>query len=142
MQHNGVEVVKSPYVLATSAAGGTIIAPGQQNVPQLQSDFSNSLEWPFLIKRIRFILDPAHTLRDARVRVVDQTYNQEWMKNPVMTEALVDVQTGYWELGEDGWVMRSQGGGQLWFVDNLDPANPIQITISLEGFLLIPSRGQ
>jgi hypothetical protein len=141
-------IIRQPYILATSAPGGVIIPAGQQNVPQLLSDFSNSLEWPFLIKRIRFVNDAAHTYRDWRVRVVDQTFNQEWMKNPVMVEALINVETGFWELGEpndkdnEGWIMRSQGGGQNWFVDNLDTVNPIQITIALEGYLLMPGRGQ
>jgi hypothetical protein len=90
-------ITREPYVLATSAVGGAIIAAGQMNVPLLLSDFSNSLEWPFEVDRIRFVNDPSHTFRDWRVRVVDQTYNQEWMKNPVMVEALITVDTGFWE---------------------------------------------
>jgi hypothetical protein len=134
-------IIRSPYVLATSAPGGAIILPGQQNVPQLLSDFSNSLEWPFEVTKIRFVNDAQHTYRDWRVRVVDQTFNQEFMKNPVMVEALINVETGFWELPEP-WIIRSQGGGQNWFVDNLDTVNPIQITIALFGALLQPSRGQ
>jgi hypothetical protein len=40
------------------------------------------------------------------------------------------------------WIIRSQGGGQNWFIDNLDTANPIQITIALFGSLLLPKRGE
>jgi hypothetical protein len=134
-------IIRSPYILSTSAPGGIVIPAGQQNVPQLLSDFSNSLEWPFEVTKIRFVNDAAHTFRDWRVRVVDQTFNQEWMKNPAMVEALINVQTGFWELPEP-WIIRSQGGGQNWFIDNLDAVNPIQVTIALFGALLIPSRGQ
>jgi hypothetical protein len=134
-------MVRSPYILSTSAPGGTIIPPGQQNVPQLLSDFSNSLEWPFEVTKIGFQNDPSHTYRDWRVRVVDQTYNQEWMKNPILVAALINAETGFWELPMP-WVIRSQGGGQNWFVDNLDAVNPIQITITLFGSLQFPTRGQ
>ena len=134
-------LIRSPYILSTSAVGGAIIPAGQQNVPQLLSDFSNGLEWPFEVTKIRFVNDPQHTFRDWRVRVLDQTFNQEWMKNPALVEALVNVQTGFWELPEP-WIIRSQGGGQNWFIDNLDTANPIQITIALFGSLLLPKRGE
>lgn len=134
-------IVRSPYILATSAPGGAIIPPGQQNVPQLLSDFSNSLEWPFEVTKIRFVNDPQHTYRDWRVRVVDQTYAQEWMKYPVLVESLINVDTGFWELPMP-WTIRPQGGGQNWFVDNLDPVNPIQIVIALFGSLQFPARGQ
>ena len=134
-------VTYEPYVLSTSASGGAIIPAGQMNVPQLLSDFSNSLEWPFKVDKIRFVNDAQHTYRDWSVRVVDQTFNQEWMKNPVMVEALIDVETGFWKLPRP-WIIRPQGGGQNWYVDNLDTVNPIQIVIALHGSLLIPSRGK
>lgn len=132
-------VTREPYILATSAPGGVIIPAGQVNVPLLLTDFSNSLEWPFEVDRIRFVNDPQHTFRDWRVRVLDQTFNQEWMKNPVMVEALIQIDTGFWELKRP-WIIRSQGGGQNWFIDNLDAVNPIQIVIALHGSLLIPKR--
>ena len=132
--------IEQPYILGTSALPGAIIAAGRANVPQLQSDFSLSLEWPFKVKRIRFQNDPQHTFRDWAVRVVDYTFNQEWMKNPVPVEALIQANTGFWEL-EVPWIIRSQGGGQNWFVDNLDTVNPITIGIYLEGVLLMPDHG-
>jgi hypothetical protein len=131
---------EEPYVLSTQNPGGIVIAAGQQNVPLPLVDFSNSLEWPFKLYRIRFTNDPQHTYRDWRVRVVDQTYNQEWMKNPVMVEQLVQVNTGFWELPKP-WIIRSQGGGQNWFIDNLDTVNPITVSLALHGALCIPQRG-
>lgn len=134
-------VMRFPYTLSTSAVGGAIIAPGQMNVPQLASDFSNSLQWPFEVTKIRFTNDAQHTYRDWRVRVVDQTYTQEMSKNPTLVEALVNVETGFYEL-DFPWIIRPEGGGQNWFVDNLDTVNPIQITIALHGSLLFPMRGR
>jgi hypothetical protein len=135
-------VVREPYFLGTSAPNGSVVAAGAVNVPQLQSDFSHSLEYPFEVDRIRFSNDPSHTFRDWRVRVVDQTFNHEWMKSQsVMVETMVDANTGFYEL-RFPWIIRTQGGGQNWFVDNLDPVNPINVSIVLHGHLLIPSRGQ
>jgi hypothetical protein len=131
-------IIRQPYYLPTSAPGGQIIGAGQQNVPLLTTDFSHSLSWPFEVHRIRPSIDPQHTLRDARVMVLDQTYNQTWMKNPAMLDGLVDVNTGFWELGFP-WVIRPEGGGQQYNIDNLDPINPIQISLTLCGFLLIPA---
>jgi hypothetical protein len=132
---------EEPYILGTAALPGVIIPAGQRNVPLPLTDFSNSLEWPFRIDRIRFVNDAQHTYRDWSVRVVDQTFNQEWMKNPVLVEGLIQVDTGFWELRRK-WIIRAQGGGQNWFIDNLDGVNPITISIHLHGHLLIPSRGR
>lgn len=134
-------MIREPYQLGTSAPGGAVIPAGAMNVVQLQSDFSHSLEWPFQVSRIRFSNDAAHTFRDWRVRVLDQTFNHEWMKNPIMVDALIDANTGFWDL-QYPWIIRPQGGGQQWYVDNLDTANPITINITLEGHLLIPNRGK
>ena len=53
---------------------------------------------------------------------------------------------GFYDLrepdGSGGWIIRSQGGGQNWLVDNLDAINPITFGIWLEGNLLIPKRGE
>jgi hypothetical protein len=133
--------VEQPYVYGTSAPGGVVIPAGQQNVPPLQGGFRNSLGWPFKVRRIRFVNDAQHTFRDWRVRVVDQTFNQEWMKNPILVESLIQVDTGFWELPEP-WIMRPMGGAQFWFVDNLDTVNPIQVSIALHGTLLAPGRGE
>jgi hypothetical protein len=131
-------IIRQPYYLPTSAPGGQVIAAGLQNVPLLLTDFSHSLSWPFEVHRIRISLDPAHTLRDLRIQVLDQTYNQNWMKNPAMADGLVDANTGFWELGFP-WVIRPQGGGQQYNIDNLDAVNPIQVSLTLHGFLLIPA---
>ena len=132
-------IIRQPYYLPTSAPGGQIIGAGQQNVPLLQTDFSHSLSWPFEVHRIRPSIDAQHTLRDARVMVLDQTYNQTWMKNPAMLDGLVDANTGFWELGFP-WVIRPEGGGQQYNIDNLDAINPIQVSFTLHGFLLIPAN--
>jgi hypothetical protein len=142
-------IIRQPYYLATSGANGPapgsqIIAAGQTNVPLVQSDFSHSLSWPFEVHRIRISLDPQHTLRDLRVAVIDQTYNQSWMKNPTLADGLVNADTGFWELGFP-WIIRPEGGGQQYNVDNLDTVNPISVSFTLHGFLLIPAaqgRGQ
>jgi hypothetical protein len=130
-------VIRQPYILATSAAPGQVIAAGAQNVPLLQSDFSHALEWPFEITRIRFSNDASHTFRDWRIMLLDQTFNQQWMKNPVPVDCLIDANTGFWQLPYS-WVIRPQGGGQQFNIDNLDTVNPITVNISLHGNLLIP----
>jgi hypothetical protein len=135
------EFIEMPYTLATSAMGGQVILAGQQNVPLLQSDFSNSLEWPFKIRRIKFEHDASHTYRDYRVRLLDHTYNQEWGKNPIQVSCLVQVDTGFYELPEP-WTIRPMGGDQQFFIDNLDTVNPIQISVALHGTLLFPDRGE
>lgn len=134
-------VWREPHVIGTSAVPGAIIAPGAMNVPQLATDFQNSYEWPFEVKRIRFSNDASHTFRDWRVRVLDQTNNHEWMPNTLLVDTLIDANTGFWEIGFP-WIIRPQGGGQNWFVDNLDAVNPITINITLHGHWLIPGRGQ
>jgi hypothetical protein len=130
-------VIREPYWLGTSAAGGQTIAAGAFNVPLLQSDFSHSLEWPFSVRRIRFSNDPQHTFRDWRIVIQDQTFSQQWMKNPIMVDTLVDANTGFLEL-EIPWIIRPQGGGFQINVDNLDASNPINVNITLHGSLLIP----
>jgi hypothetical protein len=141
-------IIEEPYILGTSNPGGVVIPAGQRNFPLLQSDFSLSLEYPLRVAEIKLVNDPQHTYRDWGIRLVDQTYNQEWMKNPVMVEGLVRNDTGFWELaglgasGRRGWIIRSQGGGQLFFIDNYDTVNPITVSIFLHGYLQIPNRGE
>lgn len=130
-------VIRQPQWLGTSTAGGQVIAAGANNVPLLQSDFSLSLEWPFSVRRIRFSNDPQHTFRDWRIVIQDFTFNQSWMKAPIMVDTLVDANTGFLEL-EVPWIVRPQGGGFQINVDNLDTANPISVNITLHGSLLIP----
>jgi len=130
-------VIREPYWLGTSAAGGQVIAAGATNVPLLQSDFSHSLEWPFSVRRIRFSNDPQHTFRDWRVVINDQTFSQAWMKNPILVDSLIDAYSGFLEL-EVPWIIRPQGGGFQIYVDNLDAVNPITVGVALHGSLLIP----
>lgn len=135
-------VLRMPYTLGTSADNGALVAANARNAVMLQSDFSHSLEYPFEVHRIRFSNDASHTFRDWRVRVMDLNYNMEWSKGQtVMVETLVDANTGFWDIGFP-WVIRSQGGGQQWYVDNLDAVNPINISIVLHGYLLMPQKGQ
>lgn len=130
-------VIRQPQWLGTSTPGGQVIAAGAFNVPLLQSDFSLSLEWPFSVTRIRFSNDSSHTFRDWRVLIQDFTFNQAWMKNPIMVDTLIDANTGFLEL-EVPWIVRPQGGGFQINVDNLDAVNPISVNVTLHGSLLIP----
>lgn len=135
-------VLRMPYTLGTSAENGALVAANARNAVMLQSDFSHSLEYPFEVHRIRFSNDSSHTFRDWRVRVMDLNYNMEWSKGQtVMVETLVDANTGFWDI-RFPWVIRSQGSGQQWYVDNLDAVNPIHISIVLHGYLLMPQKGR
>ncbi len=131
-------ITRQPYYLPTSAPGGQTIAAGAQNVPLLLTDFSHSLSWPFEVHKIKVSLDPAHTLRDASVVLKDQTFNQEWFKNPAMLDGLVENNTGFWSFEPFPWIIRPEGGGQQFNIDNLDAINPIQVALTLHGYLLIP----
>ena len=134
-------VIREPYILATANPGGQVIAAGAVNTVLPMIDFSHSLEWTFEVKRIRFSNDASHTFRDWSVSVQDQTYNHPWMKNPVMVDTLISANTGFWEL-DFPWIIRPQGGGQQWYVNNLDAANPITVNVALIGELLIPRSTQ
>lgn len=130
-------VIRVPYQMSTSTPGGQVISAGASNQPLTASDFQHSLEWPFEVREVRFDVDPSHTLRDLRVMVTDLTYNQQLMKNPVAANALVDANTLKWVFPER-FVMRPMGGGWQIFVDNLDAANPLSVSVTLIGSLLVP----
>lgn len=131
-------VIREPYNLGTnSATGGQVIAAGAMNQPLNSADFQHSLEWPFEVRQIKFDIDPMHTPRDWRVMIQDQTYNHQWMKNPIPVANLIEANTLMYTLPER-WIIRPMGGGQQIYVDNLDTVNPIQVSVSLIGALLIP----
>jgi hypothetical protein len=128
-------VIRFPYNLPL--ARSAVIGAGLTNQPLIASDFSNSLEWPFEVNRIKFSNDPAHTFRDWRVLLKDQTFNQDWMRATVMVATMVGDNTGAWDL-DFPWVVRPKGGGISVMIDNLDTVNPITVDINFQGFLLIP----
>lgn len=102
------------------------------------SDFAVGLEYPFEVHAVKLSQDPAHTLRDWRVSILDQTFSQDMQNNPVMAALLVANNTGLWQLDPYPWVIRPKGGGLNIAVDNLDTVNPITVDISFQGYLMIP----
>lgn len=128
-------VIRFPYTLPLVRS--YTVPAGATNVPLPQTDFSHSLEWPFEVERVKFSNDPAHTFRDWRVTIKDQTFNQEWMKASSMVDLLIQQNTSQWPLTFP-WVVRPKGGGLTVSVDNLDTDNPITVDVNFEGSLLIP----
>ena len=128
-------IIRFPYTmpLRTSLSVGA----GLVGQPLPATDFLHALEWPFEVHKIKFTQDPAHTFRDWRVLIKDQTFNQDWMKTQGMVAQLVDDNTGVWKL-DFPWVVRPKGGGLVVNVDNLDEVNPITIDVSFIGYLMIP----
>jgi hypothetical protein len=127
-------ILRMPYSMPN--VGVRVIAAGQVGVSLNQQDFQNSLEWPFEVQRIKFSQDPAHTPRDWRVRITDQSKAQLLMPAPVMVAILIDNNTGAWEL-KTPRVMAARNAWQI-FIDNIDAINPITIDFALVGELLIP----
>ena len=128
-------VIRVPYNMPLAAS--RVVAAAATNVPLLASDFSNSLEWPFEIWKVKFSQDPAHTFRDWRFFLRDQQFSQDLMKAAAMVATLVDDNTGVWRL-ELPWIVRPKGGGLGPTVDNLDAINPITVDVNFQGYLLIP----
>lgn len=128
-------VVRLPYNFPLSQS--QTIAAGQTGVPLTTSDFTNALEWPFEIHRVKFSQDASHSARDWRVNITDQTFNQPMMKASALVADLIDNNTGAWSLGFP-WIVRPKGGGLTVFADNLDSSNPIIVDINFSGYLLIP----
>jgi hypothetical protein len=128
-------VIRIPFVLGNM--NSLVLTPGQSNARFPESDFSLSLEWPFEVHRIRFSNDASHTFRDWQVTIQDQTFNQDWQKNPVKPAQLVEANTAFWKLTFP-WVVRPKGGALVVTVNNLDTANPITVDVAFEGALLIP----
>lgn len=130
-------VARQPYVLGTSANPGAVIAAGAANQILLAQDFSHNLEQPFEVKRIIFSVDRQHTFRDFKVFLKDLNFAQDFMKNSIMADTLINHMTHAWEL-DFPWVIRPAGGGWNIFIDNLDAVNPITVNVALQGSLLIP----
>jgi hypothetical protein len=129
-------IVRLPYnfPLATSQS----IAAGGVAVPLTAADFTNGLEYPFEVHKIKFSNDPAHSFRDWRVSFQDLTFQQPFQKATTsMVATLVNDNTGAWEQLFP-WVVRNKGGGINIGVTNLDTDNPITVDIALVGYLLIP----
>jgi len=128
-------VVRVPYNLPLSTSA--TIAAGVSNQPLLQSDFQNSLEYPFECRRVIFSQDPSHTTRDWRFFNMDLTFNMPWMKANTMIATLVDANTLAWDFVFP-WVVRPKGGGLVPSVSNLDTVNPITVDVNFVGNLLLP----
>lgn len=131
-------VTRVPYYMGTSAPGGQVIAANAQNVPLLQSDFSHSLAWPFEVEYIKPWQDRSHTPADWSVTLNDLNFSQQLMKNPVPVTGLIENNTGIWRLPFP-WIIRPQGGGWIFNVNNLDTVNPITVGFELHGSLLVPA---
>lgn len=128
-------VIRFPYELPL--ARSQVIAAGQVGFRLPETDFSHSLEWPFEVKYVKFSNDPAHTFRDWRILIKDQSFNQEWSKTNAMVATLLQNNTGAYIL-DYPWIVRPKGGGLSISVDNLDTQNPITVDINFVGSLLIP----
>lgn len=128
-------VIRFPYVMPLRQS--LTVGAGQTGQPMPSSDFMHALEWPFEVHKVKFSQDPAHTPRDWRVLIKDQTFNQDWVKTQAMVDLLIDNNTGVWDL-DFPWVVRPKGGGLTVSVDNLDTVNPITVDINFIGYLMIP----
>ncbi len=129
-------VIRYPYSMSLSVS--QVIAPGE-TARLTPADFQYSLETPFEVTKVKFSQDPAHTARDWRVSIQDQTFNQPWhlSLNGVMVATYIDDNTGAYEL-EMPWVVRPKGGALAIVVTNLDEVNPITVDITFLGSQLIP----
>jgi len=128
-------VIRMPYNLPL--ARSQVLAAGSTGNILTPTDFSHSLEWPFEVHQVKFSQDIAHTFRDWRVGIQDQTFNQPFQKANFMIADIVDDNTGKWEL-KFPWVVRPKGGALGVVADNLDDVNPITVDINFIGYLLIP----
>lgn len=129
-------VIRFPYSMGTSAS--QVIAPGATAVLN-QPDFNYSFEWPFEIQEIALSQDPAHTTRDWRIAIQDQTFNQPLQKpqSGTMIATLLETNTDKYVL-KFPWIVRPKGGGLQITVTNLDTVNPITVDVNLIGSQLIP----
>lgn len=128
-------VIRQPYTMPSS--NPLVVAAGATGVAFPNTDFSNSLEWPFEVHEIKPTQDPAHIFDDWRIAIKDQTFDRPLHKANQRVSGLVDDDTGIWRLCFP-WIMRNKGGGFTITVDNLDAVNPITVNVTLRGYLLIP----
>jgi len=129
-------VIRLPYTLPLSVS--QVIPPGG-TVKLMPPDFQYSLEYPFEVTALKFSQDPAHTARDWRVLIQDQTFNQPWTlsNNGVMVATYIDDNTGKYKL-DMPWVVRPKGGALSVVVTNLDEVNPITVDVCFIGSQLLP----
>jgi hypothetical protein len=128
-------VIRQPYTMPNALA--LVVPAGVTGMVFPNTDFSNSLEWPFEVHEIKPTQDPSHTFADWRLSIKDQTFDRPLHKANQLVAGLVDDNTGVWKLAFP-WVMRNKGGGFKIGVDNLEAINPISVNITLRGYLLIP----
>jgi hypothetical protein len=128
-------VIRQPYSMPASQS--LVVPAGRTGVPFPNTDFSNSLEWPFEIWKVKPVQDPAHTFQDWRINLKDQTFDRDLHKAHQRVDGIVEDNTGVWRW-DFPWIMRPKGGGFTITVDNLDTVNPITVEVTLVGFLLIP----
>ncbi len=129
-------IIRFPYNMPLAASQ---VIPAGQTVRLTPPDFQYSLEWPFEIHRIGFSQDPAHTARDWRVFIQDQTFNQPWQlaQSGVLVASLIDTNTDKYEL-KFPWIVRPKGGALSFVVTNLDTVNPITVDIDVIGYQMLP----
>ncbi len=130
-------VVRFPYTMDIGA--GQVLAAGAANQILTPTDFQFALEWPFEVLEVKFSQDIAHTYRDWRFLIQDQTFNQPMMKasTGTLVADVVDDNTGKW-VWKFPWTVRPKGGGLNITATNLDTVNPITVNICFIGNLLIP----
>ena len=129
-------IIRFPYNIPLSAS--QVIAPGA-TVRLNPPDFQYSFEWPFEIHALSFSNDPAHTRRDWRVAIQDQTFNQPWQKGDAgtMVATLLETNTDKYVL-KFPWIIRPKGGAINITVTNLDEVNPITVDVDIIGYQLLP----
>lgn len=131
-------VIRFPYEFSLSSA--FTLTAGQTGARLPDTDFQNSLEFPFEIHKVKFDQDESHTFRDWRVTIQDQIFSRDWQKSSTRVSGLVENNTGLWTL-DWPWIIRPKGGGLTVTADNLDANNPITVDVTFIGALLIPRKG-
>ena len=128
-------IIRQPYSLPSSQP--LTVAAGATGGVFPNTDFSNSLEWPFEVWKVKPTQDPSHTYSDWRISIKDQTFDRVLHKANQIVAGVVEDNSGVWRL-DFPWIIRPKGGGFTILVDNLDTVNPIIVNVTLVGYLLIP----
>lgn len=129
-------VIRYPHTFSSRTA--LVMPAGATGVAWVQTDFQNSLEWPFEIERIKPTQDVAHSAQDWRIGISDQVFAQQWFQTQTQLVAgLIDNNTGTWLL-KFPYTVRPKGGAFTLTGDNLDTVNPISVNCDFTGYLLIP----
>ena len=129
-------VIRFPYNMPLSAS--VTVDPGA-TLRLTPPDFQYSFEWPFEVHEVGLSQDPAHTSRDWRIAIQDQTFNQPWQKSDsgILVATLIDPNTDKYKL-KFPWVVRPKGGALSVVVTNLDDVNPITVDVNFIGEQLLP----